>query len=95
MSKLLTVAIGTLLLILGAISMVTPIPGSTFFLASGMTLLICASPWFRACLSWSRRRAKLFNKMMTWLENHTGKKIGGVLKTTRPSVNPPEPLQLE
>ena len=88
MKKAFFVVTGIVLLLLGTISMVTPIPGGTFMLALGSVLLICASPWFRRCLQLLRRRFKLFNRMMTWLENKTGERIGGVLKLTQTDYEP-------
>ena len=85
MARTLCIVAGILLLILGLISLVSPIPGSTFFTASGMTLLICVSPWFRRCIYLGRGRLRFFNKVMTFLEEHTGQRIGDVLKKTRPT----------
>ena len=79
---------GSLLLLMGTISMVTPIPGGTFMLAAGSVLLICASPWFRRCLQILRTRFGLFNRIMTWMENKMGDRIGGVLKLTQPGYDP-------
>ncbi len=88
MKKLAFLIAGVLLLLLGLISLVTPIPGSAFFTASGLTILICSSPWFRACVRMGRKRFKFFHKVMTWLENHTGKSIGEMLKTSHPDADP-------
>ena len=76
--------VGALMLLLGTISMVTPIPGGTFLLAAGSVLLICASPWFRRCLQYARTRVALFDRMMRWVEKKMGERIGGILKLTRP-----------
>jgi len=35
-----------------------------------------------------RKRFKFFHKVMTWLENHTGKSIGEMLKTSHPDADP-------
>lgn len=84
MKKAVVIFAGILLLLLGTISMVSPIPGGTFMLAFGSVLLICASPWFRRCLQFFRKRFHWFNKLMGWLERKTGQRIGGVLKLTQP-----------
>jgi hypothetical protein len=76
------------MLLLGTVSMVTPIPGGTFLLAGGSVLLICASPWFRRCLQYARVRIAMFDRLMKWLECRTGERIGGVLKLTRPDYQP-------
>lgn len=75
---------GGLLFLMGTISMVTPIPGGTFMLASGSMLLICASPWFRRCLQFLREKFNRFNRVMTWMENKMPERIGSVLKLTKP-----------
>lgn len=88
MKKIFVIIAGVLLLVLGTISMVTPIPGGTFLLAFGVVLLICVSPWFRRCLQFLRTKVVWFNKLMTLLERNTGKKIGGILELTQPGYEP-------
>ncbi len=85
MKKLIATAFGALLLLAGLISMVTPIPGATFMLASGAVLLICASPRFHHCLQLLRGKFNRFDRFMTWLENKMPKSIGNILKMTAPS----------
>ena len=77
-----------LLLILGLVSMLLPIPGGIFLLAGALTLLICTDPFAQLCLKWMRTRINWFNKTIYWLENKVGVKIkvmGDALKLTRPS----------
>ena len=77
-----------LLLILGMISMMSPIPGGIFLLAGALTLLICSDPIAQHCLKWVRTRVNWFNKTIHWLEDKVGVKIkvmGDALKLTRPS----------
>ena len=77
-----------LLLILGMISMFSPIPGGVFLLAGALTLLICTDPYAQHCIKWMRTRTNWFNKTIYWLENKVGVKIkvmGDALKLTRPS----------
>ena len=88
MTKAFTIAFGILLLILGTISMVSPIPGGVFMLSFGSVLLICSSPWFRRCLQFLRTRFSRFNKVMMWMENKMGRKIGDILKLTQPGYKP-------
>jgi hypothetical protein len=79
------VAIGAILL--GMLSMVTPIPGSVFFIAGGLTVLICYNSTARICLRWIRARVGWVNKTVFWLEDKVGKRvsvIGAALKQTRP-----------
>jgi hypothetical protein len=88
MKRIAVMSVGTLILLLGTVSMVTPIPGGTFLLAGGSVLLICASPWFRRCLQYARVRIAKFDRLMKWLESRTGERIGSVLKLTRPDYQP-------
>ena len=88
MKKSLAIIAGSLLLLLGTVSMVTPIPGGTFMLASGSVLLICSSPWFRRCLQFLREKFNRFNRLMSWMENKMPEKLGGVLKLTQPGYVP-------
>jgi len=88
MKRVALMILGTLMLLLGAISMVTPFPGGTFLLAAGSVLLICSCPWFRLCLQYARARFTLFDRMMVWLESRMGERIGTVLKMTQPGYRP-------
>lgn len=88
MKRMPLMSIGVLLLLLGTISMVSPIPGGTLMLATGTVLLICASPWFRRCLQFIRSRFKLFNRIMSWMENKMSTRISNILKLTQPGYEP-------
>ena len=79
MKRVFTIVAGIILILLGSV-----VPGGSFLLALGTMLLICASPWFRQCLQFLRTRFARFNKMMTWMENKMGDRIGSVLKLTEP-----------
>ena len=77
-------------ILVGFVSMVTPIPGGTILIAGGLTALICSSPSARYCLMWIRTRAGWFNKAMFWLESKVGtrvKVVGGALAQTHPPEN--------
>jgi hypothetical protein len=76
-------------ILLGMVSMVTPIPGGVIFIAGGLTVLICYNSTARICLRWIRTRAGWVNKAVFWLENKVGKRvsvIGAALKQTRPLI---------
>ncbi|MEP3479580.1 MAG: hypothetical protein ABJZ55_10060 [Fuerstiella sp.] len=83
MKRIFAMVAGTVLLLLGSV-----VPGGSFLLALGAMLLICASPWFRKCLQFLRTRFNRFNKIMTWMENRMGDRIGSVLKLTEPGYEP-------
>ena len=79
--------VSMLVLIIGVISMVTPIPGGTIFIAGGLTGLICSSARARFCVKWIRMRVAWFNKAIFWMEEKVGprvKVIGLALEQTRP-----------
>lgn len=88
MKRIFLVVIGGMLLLMGAVSMLTPIPGGTFMLAGGMAILICTSPLFQLCMQALRTRFSFFNRMMSWMEEKTGERLGGALKLTQPGCQP-------
>ncbi len=88
MKKSIAIIVGSLLLLVGTISMVTPIPGGTLMLASGSVLLICSSPWFRRCLQILRQKLNWFNRLVTWMEGRMPEKISSILKLTQPGYVP-------
>ncbi len=84
MLRVFSLAAGALLIIVGGISMLTPIPGGTFMLAVGSVLLICSSPKFRGWMQLCRSKSPRFNRMMLFMERKTGARLGGILKLTTP-----------
>ena len=77
-----------LLLILGVVSMLTPIPGGVLFIAGGLTALICTSPRLRLCIKYFRTKVNWINKVFFFFERKVGSRIaiiGNALKMTRPS----------
>lgn len=86
------------LLLLGLISMLTPIPGGTIMIATSVTALICSSPRARACLRILRTRSNKFDEAFYWLENKVGKRIdfvGNALIMTRPFLELNLPVETE
>jgi hypothetical protein len=82
-------AIASALLLLGLVSMVTPIPGGTIMIATSLTALICTSPRARSCLRFMRSRIEWFDKFFFWLEDTVGERIGFIgnaLVKTRPFI---------
>ena len=84
--KAISIALATILLAFGAVSMLTPIPGGTIAIALALMLLICTSPRFARAIGRLRQRLPLLNKAMTWLEDRAGQRMGTVLRTTRPPI---------
>ncbi|MGI9205397.1 MAG: hypothetical protein ACR2Q3_15380 [Woeseiaceae bacterium] len=82
--RIVLLVIGSALLLVGLISMVTPIPGSTFLIATGTGLLICTSKRVTSWIRQTRTGSTRFNRSVTWIENKMGDKLSGPLRQTRP-----------
>ena len=76
--------IAFLLILLGLVSMFSPLPGATILIAAGCALLICtnkrAANMVRAC----RSRFSFLNRGMIWIEDKMGEKLSGPMRSTRP-----------
>jgi hypothetical protein len=89
MLNIIISAIASALLLLGLVSMVTPIPGGTIMIATSLTALICTSPRARSCLRFMRARIVWLDKSFYWLEEKVGARIGFIgdaLRKTRPQI---------
>ena len=74
-------------ILLGLVSIVTPIPGGTILIAGGLTAMICVSPTAQFCLMWLRSRVSWINKLVFFLEHKVGTRIelvGTALGKTHP-----------
>lgn len=90
MLKIILSLLASVLLLLGLISMVTPIPGGTIMIAVSLTTLICTSPRAQAFLRYLRSRIDTLNRIFNWLEEKVGKQIafiGDALSRTRPRTS--------
>jgi hypothetical protein len=96
MINIILTIIASLLLLLGIVSMVTPIPGGTIMIAGSLTSLVCTSPKAQFCVRYLRTKFKWFNKLISMLESKVGAKIkviGHALKNTRPYSDGISPIQ--
>ena len=84
MLKPVAIALATVLLLFGVISMVSPIPGGTVAIALGLALLICTSKKFTRTIGRLRLQFPQLNTAMTWLEGRAGQRLGNTLRRTRP-----------
>lgn len=82
--RYIVLGVGALLLLLGLVSMVTPIPGGTLLIATGGGLVICTSETASRRVQACRRRFGRFNSVITWIENKIGERISAPLRRTRP-----------
>lgn len=86
MLRMFLVTLGSFLTLLGAVLMVTPLPGSSIMRALGVAILICSSERAAKCLLFFQARSRVLDKVLTWLEDRAGDTIGGALRRSRPSI---------
>ncbi len=82
--RITLIIIASFLLLLGSISMLSPLPGGTLMLAAGLALLICSSEKATNWLLHLRTRNNKLNRIMGWMEDHAGQRLGSILRQTRP-----------
>ena len=81
--------ISLVVLVIGIVSMVTPIPGGTFMIAISISTLICSNARAQRIMQQLRTKYNAFNKVIFWLEKKVGgrvKFIGIALEKTRPQT---------
>jgi len=81
------ILVGAILLTLGLVSMLTPIPGGVLVIALGAGMIICASPTATNFIKAYRAKNRRFNQILTWLENKIGERLSRPLRMTRPDEN--------
>ena len=82
--RIVILVAGSILLFLGLISMVTPIPGGTFIITLGGGMIICSSHSVARYIRGRRVKFSRFHQGMSWLENKMGERLGAPLRLTRP-----------
>ena len=88
MKNLFLTIVALIALIVGIISMLTPLPGGTMLIALSLTSLTCTSPRARAIIRYTREKSILSNKIFLFLEDKVGNRIsfiGDALKLTQPN----------
>lgn len=90
--RIVLLIVGAMLLLLGLISMVTPIPGGTLLITFGAGMIICSSATAANYVRVCRVKFSRFNKGMTWLEDKMGEKLSAPLRRTRPEATTPAEL---
>ena len=78
------ILVGAILLTLGLISMLTPIPGGVLVIALGAGMIICASPTATNFIRAYRSKNLRFNQLLAWFENKIGERLSRPLRMTRP-----------
>ena len=79
--------VALIVLILGVISLVSPIPGGLLVIAFSVTTLICVNAKAQACVLYFRSKYEFVNKIFTFLQNKIGSRIhfiGDALRRTEP-----------
>jgi len=82
--RIVVLVIGTILLVIGLVSMVTPIPGGTLLITVGGGMVICSSNTAAKYIQTCRSKFNRFDRGMTWLENKMGERLSSPLRRTRP-----------
>jgi len=85
--KPILIITGSVLLLLGLLSWLTPLPGGTALIAIGLMLLICTSETAARIIMNGRLKITIFNKAMIWIEDHVPAKFSDALRRTRPAVD--------
>jgi len=92
--KLLTTTLAYIILLIGFVSMFTPIPGGTLLIVAGCTLLICSNARAAAKVKSLRTTKPMLNKTLTWVEDKMGERVSGPMRSTRPDIPPVEEQNL-
>lgn len=87
MMRILVLIAGSILLALGILSMVTPIPGGTFAIAIGAGMVICTSETAAGYLQACRAKYGRFNRLIMWMETKMGERFSAPLRGTRPAAD--------
>ena len=85
--------IASIALILGIISLVTPVPGGLFVISISLTALICVNSKAQSCVRYFRTKSKFTNKVVGLLQRKVGSRIhfiGDALQRTEPPENSSE-----
>ena len=87
MARWFGLILGLVLLLLGVVALVSPIPIGIFFIGAGLALLICVSPMARKKLQQIRTRHHGVNRRIMQLETKIENRLrvfANVLISTRP-----------
>ena len=76
-----------IILFFGLISMLTPLPGGTLFIATGFTILVCTSERAERWIKKTRSEKPWFNRPIMWVEDKAGEKLSGPMRRTRPDFD--------
>ena len=83
--RIIVLVAGSILLLFGMISMVTPIPGGTLLITVGAGMIICSSETAARYIQACRTKSNRVDKIISWLENKIGERLSAPLRRTRPN----------
>jgi len=98
MANFLITIIASIFLVMGILSMPTPIPGGTMMISGSLTALIYSSPTTRRFLKYGRTRFVTINRSFYFMERTIGAKIkliGNALYRTRPDADLTEQANID
>jgi len=72
------------MLLLGLVSMVTPIPGGVLLITIGGGMVICNSERAENYMRIKRQNFTRLDSAMNWMEKKMGNRLSGPLRRTRP-----------
>jgi hypothetical protein len=88
MRNTIVIVLAIACLIIGLAFSLTPIPLGTPLVALALVILIARNRLAARSLVIARMRVGLFDRMIGWLESHSGTRIGRILRRTRPQRMP-------
>jgi hypothetical protein len=88
MRNMIFILLAIAFLIIGLAFSLTPIPLGAPLTALALVMLIGSSRFAARSLVVARMRVQLLDRMIAWLESHSGTRIGRILRRTRPQRMP-------
>ena len=88
MRNMIVVLLAIACLIIGLAFSLTPIPLGTPLVALALVVLIATNRFAARWMVIARMRIGIVDRMMAWLEDHSGPRIGRILRRTRPQRMP-------
>jgi len=82
--KLVVIAIAVVCIVLGLLTVWTPLPTGVPLLAIGTFLLVSVSPTARRLMHRWRRRSERVDRALAWVEARAHRKVATPLRRTRP-----------
>jgi len=88
MRNTMFILLAVAVLIVGLAFSLTPIPLGAPLIALALVILIGSSRLAARSLVVARMRVRIVDRMIAWLESHSGTRIGRILRRTRPQRMP-------